>query len=474
MQNLPIELKKKIADNLSILDHLRLRLVNRKWKSVVDTFFSLKSLAVCDHKFTLHDFVFLDGLIDCFAIDSQTFSRISLNENQFAGVKNLVIHSTNCTHLLNKLKNLKKLENLEMNSISLYQPLTLIESESLKNFKLERCICHGSIEIRAPKLANLIFKILRLEWQILNFLTPSSIKYLKTIEYAKKIEEFINLEAIHCYYSFDLAGVNILDKLDKLKEIYLYNEDMHFLEHLIRRINLSSKKDPRKLFYRYVKIENEVELWNIYPIEIFTNSSSFLNRYSIEFLSNNLSKLPSRFNSDDTLDYFRSNNDALAEKIPDALVAKFSELSFLEIGKFDDLDSLLRLLNCCKKIKTIKIRNNLLPQKFFDQLPNLCSRLLNFSMYINEDSNLDFLLKFRSLDELELTNHPIDCHSIQKLFANVKLINLSCKVKRIDGFKRIKITYNDKILFKEYILHTTSDRLKYKSLVNLIDSFRYI
>lgn len=436
MENLPIELKINVIKELSICDKLNLRLMNKKWKLIIDKYFGIENLDIGPSETFLNCFFGENEQVYCFFINEAKILELQFSQCFFMNIKRLLINNLRrfkFTAISRQLHNFEKLVNLDISYIfkdkDIFEEDSLsIFSPNLKFLRIHRISFVLNITFDTPNLKKVKIDFQDEYYKII-FVHADSIQYLEIMDLNENIlDNCVNLEYLHCettsHKAFDCDKVL---KLTKLKEFYLLN-DQELMEHLIEKLDQQDRNDL-KLFYKYVHVKNLKYFKNLISEYFYFHPVLLKNEF--KFLVANQYNLAEKFYFHDSL-YYKYFHP-YSENVPDDFLNKFSEIEFLHIKKVTNPKVLTNLISKCKKLDVIDFQSPLLKQDFFDNLPYVCAKLrcLRFNSFAkNEKINFNFLTDFKILyifESFEIL--PKDLISL--LFSQKKLALIEC---RIEGF----------------------------------------
>lgn len=442
MDKLPVEIKVKIVKQLNVKNQIKLRLLNKKWKSFIDDFFGIKNLAVSNQTIRVHDFYGFNNLLECSFIPQQEI----LDNQYFAKVERLVIKAdagSDCEKLLYQISLLDCLTSLEIKNLSIkrQQIGTEVFCRNLQYLRIGFIYFYDKkiiLSFNAPNLTHLKFSSVHEIFNQLTFIHPESLKNLIVFRYVDEILNFENLEYLFFkdsyFYSDPFYATEILTKLKKLKALYLFNSPKMF-KNLINKKEEMKITEP-KIYYNYVQANDDKDLKKLANTNFFNNFNKRLYYEEFEFLNDNLPNLANTLEIDFFnycyLDRFYENKGT---RIPNEFIDKLQNLTKLKLERVVQLESLFYLLKQCKLIKKITIEEKAtLSKEFFNYLPGACPKLEKLKILVIEDMEVDFLLNFQILKILFI-RHILSADLIKQLFDRKRTISCSCKILNLKDEK---------------------------------------
>lgn len=503
MDNLPVELVVKILNNLNLKSKLRLRLLSKRYKSIIDNLINFKELIICENKristfsdylsddfrmvkwFDNHKFMDLNNFIVLNKSNSNYFISI-LNDQHFKNIQKLYIQQIP-DNMLNFVAKFNRLDCLYIN-FQYDGPITkshtshplLIENKNLTKLKLYSSAinynysdsCYFYFFHRRTIINCLNLKSLySAQFNNFKFLHPNSVTFLSTDDYFHSllnISDFPELKIReYKFFLIDSTLKNYLiffsefEKHKNIKRIIIYIKGLQYDKELFTRfIN----------YYLNSNLKNRIQLF-INGIQVKDNffiSDYYQNRYlNDEYLSiclDNYSCLLSSLPEIRSMNYSAYESKLLENKIPHCFLNKLTNLNEISIIKpIENQNKFFKLLFDLNQINTLNIhRGTLLKNDFYFNLykymPNLVELNINDNNYELIDSlDLNFLLNFKYLEIFEI-ERELDLNLIGNLFVNLVYL---LELKYLSNDKNTLICVNiERDCYLDSIINETKQKIK--------------
>lgn len=420
MNQLAPELVVMILNNLSVQDKLKCRLINNRFKLIIDNHLKIIRLTLIGVRSTDFDknwfytnrpndekdliFVKRDSLAD--QLNKSIFLKlkqlfISFNENEKLNFKNSINHLKYLEELNICSANIGTGNSLNLPNLrTLFLGMVKVENFSEKDFL--------KIKLNTPNLSN--FKSSK-NIDNYEFVYPTKIRYLYLNYDYSSVEQFINLEYLFCSNYFYLKPAILLDKLSKLKELHIFKETkqdqlngLNIFETIFKeRSKLNLNLYVSGLDYRiYRKLNQPLIDQSVF---CFENYSNLIN--CLPFIK--------EISYDDLIRLFK-------QTIPTDLFTKFPNIKEVTCNfKLNDLDGLFNFLRNCKNLGSLSLNcESFNDQLDFEKLNESCRTLIFLSLTFHKSVyiNLDFILKFKYLNGLVL-NKELAFDFIESLFTKL-------------------------------------------------------
>lgn len=436
LNELPVELVEMIFNQLPLVDRIRCRSVNKKWRFIVDNL-RTKSLVLFTSKLTViprwpftTEPVKLNNLLirEDFSLCLEIVLRLKI----FDYLEKLYLSSevfmapSEVEKCLNRLVRLKEL-SVNIASSGVVSPsckLSLPSLEILEIFLDGNTDC--DLILDTPNLTKIHA---RSDFTKFSFIYPEKIKFFKT--YAnfedRSFSQFTNLESVslNLLISIEAGLLHSLTKLKKLSLSYCKEFD---------NSPFMSKSELLSFADRVKRISNSKQLEITYGgLSLNTKLSDC--RYSeksYEYINESVmcSYLKNLDYLSDTLPgerlVFESGGlDQLIDRLPRGFLKRFANLRSLSLQGAINLEleaKLTLLLDDCRYLDAVEFTSCSLSDHFYwNVLPKKCSFLNFFKITESPPMNFDFLLEFGLLRMLGIY-YPAPCDLIKRLFQQLKFM----------------------------------------------------
>ena len=395
MDFLPLEMKLKIFNQLSIPDSIKCRQVCKNWLAIIDCL-RYKSLNVsflsseqCRKNFVKKD-------TDLWILNFKKFFRSVTIDRKFRSVKvmNGLGHLTDVENLDVFINHFHELEELNLFSASKVEKFVL-NLKFLKKIKFDQP--SYKVKLETPSLTHLM----TMRFSNFEICYPEQIKYLG-VKNTSGITKFTNLEILIIvdYFADERTisqlSVDLLHQLPQLKRVYAgWNKFDKWIEQI--PIERNSKLQVYYYGFRinsdsfgnfdWTNIQNSNESNGVSVVSMNNKRewTSFLARNYSTSIDDN----PYHFHLD-----YNQLLDEFDRNIPNDFWKKISKFYTITINNFDDEMKILKLLESTKPIRVL-IENSTLSRSFLEQLSKF-SFINHLRIKIDEwpaffdDFNFDF------------------------------------------------------------------------------------
>ena len=424
MDDLCFEIKSKIVKQLFVYDALKLRRLNKGWKSVVDQRFKIQNLSISYIKNLSFKWLGGDELVDCDFINYDVFKieqfrTLLIDRPYFANLKCLLVQIKHHydIRLVEQINQLKTLESLEIiggrlahsNGEHLLLP-------NLQYFRADDKFWYGVrssdepnfLSIESAKLRKV--KLDRRDTiDQLKFVHPSSVEYLESEYLANKFTIFKNLKILIIYQNwFGLRLDDFLLQLPLLEEVHTNSRSLS--DELVEQ-KKRFKRDELRVFCDGVNCDllqhinrSDYEgrecrrCRSIYCPFSIINERSLISRFS-EDASNLSTILP--FENDffyRHLEAYLDDGRMLVDRsLLSGLMEKFINLTHIYVYDLCDARNLSVILDSCRTISMLMFEKCSIGQHWFDRLPERCPRLGCLRLYRSHVYDFRFLFRFNCL-----------------------------------------------------------------------------
>lgn len=465
MDSIPSELLVESFNYLDLDEIKKLRLVCKKFKSIVDNLLRREDLVISGARVLSsnrwsHDDKLISHLNWIKDLDAPGFKS---SNNLFKTIKHLYIetgfnYETNDNILRfqlsnfpsNLLKNINSFQHLETFEIisSNYLGETgelKINLPKLKVFNIGLTKLR-TIKLNTPKLVYL--KTKRLALSKIQVMHPQTIKHLEIDDYDSTVMTFKNLEYLYCY-RFSTLEPELIVKLTKLKQIH-FMEDRKLLPQFKK---LKLKKSDLNVYFYGMNVSR------IDPPAKISFSTSLYDK-DLMYLVDNCDSLADKLPYFTELPYCKLENKKINgyDFVQDDILKKFNRLTVLNVqSAVSNRGLLTSLLACCKNLQKLKLSYSAdLSAKFFNNIPDHQPNLEYLSFEARKRSlklNLDTVFKLKRLLVLDI-NKRFKREELrdfcERLFKETKVRNFgfyykhsNCEINYEGGLFSIQIEHTD-------------------------------
>lgn len=467
---LPNEILLLIFDYYLTYEEVRTcRLVCKHWNELIKKFYKIRQLAVLNSNFYAYPCKFFytyENVFDCqHKIISSIFNLTKLNLDRFANLKQLyILYKSVTTDLLN---NLKELENVAIRSSRFIQSgNNSLNLDNLKVLSIEESELINEIVLNVPKLTCLKIFLFKSYKSKLEFRYPNTIELLECARYYSLIKSFTNLKVLYCERLVDLALEPLLTINKELNEIH-FSGDEHTFYSLKKQSQLLGKNDL-KIFFLSANL-SDCDRFLDYDLVDF---GMHIDESTVDFYVQNYAQLADCLFSIKFVNYNCLEDHF--EKIPKNFFKKIVNLYQLEItDAIKDLNQFEVILKECGYLNKIYINTFDLDADFFNHLlPTCCSNIKCLEIKNNRNLNLDFLLKFKSLEAI-IIDQNLSTNLIRKLYDKYKIKHLSFYYQESSLFLAEINLNNDENVFKLNVLPINRDFDNLDDLLGFLDNESY-
>ena len=474
MNQLPYELFSFILQHCDIDDLFNVRLVSKKFNSVVSDFKPRE--LVFDNAFKyMYNWWWTNERIEfnC-VLDTSRLFLLSSSIVNLSCLKRLILDGKNRNYQfqLEDLNRLHRLEQLEvnLNLIDLRSLTDETSTLSLRNLKI-LYIFHEPFT-RLDKLKYLKFdtpnlETVRLEgtcsssFQVVN---PLSIKHLKVYAFVNHLSVFENV--VYFEYDRNLVDLDILETFPKLNEIHC---DGHRALESLLQPTVRSKR-PMKIYYGDYQLFTLEDLDRVRKFDVGRYGYRIRGRLSRQI--RNYSILANKLTYNHRMIYYNELMDLINEHLdgsfPIDFFTKYNNIQQVYIKTDVDEHKAIDFLSNCSNLGLLVVVNsNLNKSSFYDQLPSLRPALVELEIFEESDLNLDFefVSKLFYLRTLR-TNQELSMNAIRQL----------PKLKRLERveFRFLKTYYTiDQLQAGKYNLSEENGAGFLKKGIDLIDLVKW-
>ena len=410
MSDLPILVLSRIFSYLSLKERLKLRLVSKLWKALLEEIHQ-ENLCICDRQ--SHWKVRYDEE-DFFEISE---SEKSLNFDYFLNpdfnqrIKRLIILADHRHGFLLDFNLFSQLEVLKIyDCFSLKFPV--LNLPNLRTLCLIYTTLKCDLRVNSPNLSSLTFYNNDLERPTYRFSLllerPEQVKFLQCRYFNEMFEDLANLEHL-----IAMQIRNPLDRFTKLKRIEIFSLTRPSAHPAIKDLEKN-----RNLFSPNLKVFMNGFEWPP-PTKILKMKNSFgLNFYfskkDLKEILNNLFAITRPFQWRVKIDYIDCS-------FPDNFFDLFKQIEKVSVSCPVESERLIRFLQKAATVAMLDLENSFLDQSFYNQLPLIQTiRILNITD-CKQSLNFDFLYELVNLASLYLDAQIIPIKILYK-----KLIEHKC------------------------------------------------
>ena len=385
MDFLPLEMKLKIFNQLSIPDSIKCRQVCKNWLAIIDCL-RYKSLNVsflsseqCRKNFVKKD-------TDLWILNFKKFFRSVTIDRKFRSVKvmNGLGHLTDVENLDVFINHFHELEELNLFSASKVEKFVL-NLKFLKKIKFDQP--SYKVKLETPSLTHLM----TMRFSNFEICYPEQIKYLG-VKNTSGITKFTNLEILIIvdYFADERTisqlSVDLLHQLPQLKRVYAgWNK----FDKWIEQIPIERNSKLQVYYYGFRINSDSFGNFDWTTVKAETSNEGEEPNFIARNYSKSIDNNPYSF----ILDYTRLL-DEFDQNIPNDFFKKISKLKSIKISNLDDEMKICKFLTSTKP-KTVYIENPTLSRTFLEQLSkfSFIGRLMinidEWPAFLNE-FNFDF------------------------------------------------------------------------------------
>ena len=439
MDNLFFEIKSKIVNQLSAYDALKLRRLNKGWKSVVDQCFKIQNLSISYSQKYAYKWLGGKELVDCdflnydqFKIEQYRF--LLIDQPYFSNLKFLLVklyhyhEADGDIQLMDQINHLKTLESLELidDRLAYSEGMHLL----LPNLKSFRASVQSSdqpifLTVESTNLTRLAFAG-RDTMNRINIVHPSSVQYVESEYFTNKFTVFKNLKTLiisefSFYGNEKIIADHFLIELPLLDEVHTH---LKALSDVLSEQKKRLKRNDLRVFYKGVNSDLFQRLnssdykgrecrfcQSIYCPFSIINEGSLISQFSDD-ASNLSSILP--FETEliyrHISVYLNVEEMSIDRSLLSSLMNKFINLKSIHVSEVHDATNLSVILDSCRSIICLEFRECSISQYWFDRLPDRCPRLQYLILYKNYIYDFNFLFQFNCLVWFDTNANLSDDH----------------------------------------------------------------
>ena len=444
LDELPNELLEKILLNLPIDQILLCKQMNKRFRWLISDYLRLRCLVISDQSNYVpanRRWFHTNQPVDCLHIQMNfALLKSETNRSMFAGLQklfvlNLSLPPSDLIDLINRHQQLQQVqihhlqgdhehaENRLTISLSHLKILSIRQNELFAGAGLE-CVTFDT-----PSLVYLEWLAHSVRSVVFNY--PKTVKQLTCFENKTYLLSLSELEVLHCRDFSNHVDDDFLSTMHRLKEIQ-FNWDENAFHKLKLQKFLLRRKDLQlyPLGIRFDKlpdfnVEFSQEIAREYEMKEFGCS---LTSNSLPMYAANLFRLAPVLPF--ILEIHYSDLEAYLEAprgMPADFLVKLRALAHVRVNeRVNQVDQFINFLTICNHFGSIGISSNSLNQDFFDeQLPKLCPNLEQLVVFANGPLDYRFVLKFESLEFLELNGDQMKGDLLLEILDRFKTITLS-------------------------------------------------
>ena len=380
MDRLPVECLTMILQHLGLNELLACRRLNKSFRWAVGDV-RIKELVVYESDLELETF-FLSrrSNFDCcsFHTSNQKFLKSSLIRTIVGKLSLMYIDYHVNTSDLSVLINLQQLqiEHLELTEDS------VLNLPKLKILCIED-LYEKRLKLNCPSL--IAFKN-NYGLPLVEFLYPRRLTHLGICNCEISLVPFESLEYLYVKNGSNIDD-SLLDRLPKLKQLHSFTNLIRDKIGQLLQQKVALNRADFQIFFSGIQFTDAEQLDQI-NLDVKLGMSDLL-----RFYDKLADKLPWIRN-------FRISNEhliSLLDNVPDKFYSKFFNLKSIVVRGTVNQANFQRFLKCYPNLTYLNLENTALRQSFYNQLNELCSRLLYLEI-LNDNKkirDLQFLFNFR-------------------------------------------------------------------------------
>ena len=399
MERLPDLALMRILQFCSLKQRIRLSLVCKQWRQLIlnlnrETLFCHFDVFPRDLRWSYTNRTV--GLCNSFRIRSLDFLQAELTRRYFGGLKKLLIFNVDfglkgVHNFAGYLNHFERLQQLELNGFNLKNDTTIrlpnLELLTLKDVSINNS--NFRIFLDTPALQVLVC------WKKI-----ANVRFLDCPRRLRYLECVNDLPNFKFGFQFPhLEQLNLFDVTGSLRQDFL--QDFPAIRTLVL-FNNFSQEDLQRLRSREEVVSRNVKVLFLAFDEVYVkptigfNFTNMLQRRNIESLVGNYSKLNETVTWPTYLDF----SELLLQfnhTIPASFLTKFVNINTLHVAKLVDHSPLIEFLRACGHLHYLRVTYSLLPQTFFDRLPDSSISILEITE--EETGNIQ---NFKFIAELQI------------------------------------------------------------------------